>query len=636
MDTNVSVGASVRFLVYAGSTNTPVTYQWQHEGTNLPGAVGSILNIANVTVTNAGGYVAWVTNAIGGVTNTRTAILTVDPTFFKITSGAIVTDNEASFNSVWWDYDNDGWLDLFVVNTDLSGARRNSLYHSLRDGTFTKVTNAINSALSASISAAASDFDNDGDEDMFVCNIQAQDAFFRNEGGGVFTRLSGTQFGPAVSEGLYSHDAAWVDYDRDGFLDLFVVNGYPVGENDCLYRNNSASYLTKMTAAQVGTIVLDQSQGYACAWADDDGDGYPDVWVNSIDVGGGVYRNNGVSGGVAFSHLTGGGTPPLTNTGAALWGDFDNDGRLDLFVGWVSADGTTNALYRNLGGHSFTNVAGSAGVAEENGCFASAWGDYDNDGWLDLFVANFENGTRTVRNLFYRNRGNGTFEKLDVGSPMRDGDFRAATSWVDYNNDGWLDLFISCGNGTPVPNQLYRNNLSATGNTNHWLKVNLVGKASNRQGLGAKVRVKATIGNTELWQLREITGNSDYSGAPGRLAHFGLGDATNVTTLRIEWPSGIVQELPNVPANQFLTVVESQGYSATNARPAFTGATKDASGSQLSFTEPATGSCYILEASTNLVNWTKLLARTSTGSTTNYTDTRATNYPSRFYRLQVP
>jgi hypothetical protein len=134
--------------------------------------------------------------------------------------------------------------------------------------------------------------------------------------------------------------------------------------------------------------------------------------------------------------------------------------------------------------------------------------------------------------------------------------------------------------------------------------------------------------------MREITCENALSGQNGLLAHFGLGDATNVTTLRIEWPSGIVQELPNVAANQFLTVVESQNY--VGARPAFTKATKDASGLQLSITEPDATKCYILEASTDLVNWTKLLARTSIGVTTSYTDTRATNYPSRFYRLQVP
>ena len=162
----------------------------------------------------------------------------------------------------------------------------------------------------------------------------------------------------------------------------------------------------------------------------------------------------------------------------------------------------------------------------------------------------------------------------------------------------------------------------------------LDGRASNRSGIGAKVRALATINGQAIWQMREISCGNAISGQNGLLAHFGLGNATNVTTLRIEWPSGIVQELPNVAANQSLTVVESQGY--PGASPQFSGVTNDASGAKLAFTEPAANIRYILEASTNLVNWTKLMARTSIGVTTNYTDTRAPNYTSRFYRLQVP
>ncbi len=138
-----------------------------------------------------------------------------------------------------------------------------------------------------------------------------------------------------------------------------------------------------------------------------------------------------------------------------------------------------------------------------------------------------------------------------------------------------------------------------------------------------------------MQQLRDITVPGSVT-QEDHLAHFGLGDATNVTTLRIEWPSGIVQELPNVAANQFLTVVESQSYANTNAIPEFISAARLAGRTELSFTEPATNACYVLEASTNLVNWTKLMARTSVGGTTNYTDTGATNYTKRFYRLLVP
>jgi hypothetical protein len=246
-----------------------------------------------------------------------------------------------------------------------------------------------------------------------------------------------------------------------------------------------------------------------------------------------------------------------------------------------------------------------------------------------FFVGAWWSSAGFLNGMFHNNR-DGTFTQIVTGSPVLDGGRPYTPSWIDYDNDGFLDLFVARGNAEPQTNLLYRNN----GNTNHWLKVKLDGRASNRSGIHARVKLHATIDGLTFWQMREITCENSTSGQNGLLAHFGLGDATNVTTLRIEWPSGIVQELTNVAANQFLTVVENQGYIGTT--PSFTGATKNASGVQLTFTEPNAPARYILEGSTNLVNWTKLLARTSAGVTTNYTDWRATNYARCFYRLQVP
>ncbi len=160
------------------------------------------------------------------------------------------------------------------------------------------------------------------------------------------------------------------------------------------------------------------------------------------------------------------------------------------------------------------------------------------------------------------------------------------------------------------------------------------GLASNRSGIGARVKVQVTIQGQTIWQVREISCGFGQGGASGLVAHFGLGDATNVTALKIEWPSGIVQEQQNIAADQFLTVVEHQEY--TGSVPAFAGMAIVTNGLQLSITEPDANARYILEASTNLVTWTKLMARTSAGGTTQFTDTRAANYARRFYRLQVP
>jgi len=309
------------------------------------------------------------------------------------------------------------------------------------------------------------------------------------------------------------------------------------------------------------------------------------------------------------------------------WGDYDNDGWLDVIAeGW---DGF--ALFRNLGAGGFTNLAAALNVTTPSATwFNSIWGDYDNDGWLDLFVAAEDISQPNAPNGLFHNNRDGTFTQILTGSPIYDSGRRCAPSWTDYNNDGFLDLFIAVGNAVPERNLLYRNN----GNTNHWLKVKLDGRASNRSGIHARVRAQATINGQPISQMREISCENAYAGQNGLLAHFGLGDATNVTTLRIEWPSGIVQELQNVTNNQSLTVVESQGYGG--AAPQFSGVTNSAGGLQMSFTEPAAPARYIMEASTDLVSWIKLMARTSAGGPASFTDTGTTNYPMRFYRLLVP
>ncbi len=630
VDTNVSVGATVSFRLDATSTNGPLTRQWQHEGTNVPGATGVTLVIPNVTVAHAGGYVAWITNASDQYTNTRTAMLTVDPTFTKIMTGVIVTDSEGSLSGNWTDSDNDGYPELFVANSDLNTGVRSTLYHNNGGTNFSRVAaSPFTTDYMRAWSAAWADYNNDGNVDLIVANLDGgilAQRLYRNNGNGSFTAV--------VDPGLRSDSQRatcpwWIDYDNDGFLDLFMAKGmyFDSGANDCLFRNNGDGTFKIMTAAEVGPMLNDQLRSGWCSSVDYDNDGRQELTVVQEFPQDTYYTN------FTWRYQADGTFVSTTPNGFPAgdpwryWGDYDNDGWLDaISIGW---DGF--ALFRNLGAGGFTNLAAALNVTTPSATwFNSIWGDYDNDGWLDLFVAAEDFYQTTAPNGLFHNNRDGTFTQILTGSPVYDSGRRYAPSWTDYNNDGFLDLFIAVGNAVPERNLLYRNN----GNTNHWLKVKLDGRASNRSGIGAKVRVNATIAGTNFWQMREISCENANSGQNGLLAHFGLGDATNVTTLRIEWPSGIVQELHNVAANEFRTVMESQGY--TNAAPQFTGATKDASGSQLSFTEPAINARYILEASTNMVTWTKLLARTSIGVATNYTDTRATNYPSRFYRLQVP
>jgi len=629
LHTNVSLGVPVSFRVFANSTNLPMTYQWQHEGTNLPAATNSLLVISNLTVAHAGGYVAWITNASGGFTNSRTAILAVDSTFTKITQGRPATDQEGSTSVTWVDYDQDGWLDLFVGNAG-SGVL-NSLYRNNGDGTFSKITtNLLGSVAGSAWGVAWGDYDNDGGPDLFVANHGNRlPSVFHNEGGGRFTRVTS---GALVTTPLDGIMPLWGDYDNDGFIDLFLSTGYHSGpQNDRLYHNEGGVAFRTVTAAEVGVAVSDNAQDQAFGWIDYDNDGDLDLFVAYMappfdgPASNFVFRNslNGPFEKVALTDFD-----VVRQCWGATWGDYDNDGYPDVFLpSWFY----TNALFKNLQGQGFTNAAAPAGLELVMASEGSAWGDYDNDGWLDLYVGNYEGQTNYPGgSALFHNNHDGTFTRITSGSPANEGGRVTAVAWGDYDNDGFLDVYVACGDGTAQRNLFYRNN----GNSNHWLKVNLVGKTSNRLGIGAKVKVLANIGAQSVWQLRSITGQHSWVGDNGLLAHFGLGDATNVTALRIEWPSGIVQVVTNVAANQFLTVVESQGYAG--APPEFSDVTNGSDAAQLSFTEPLAGSRYILEASSNLVTWTKLMARTSAGSTAQFTDTGATNYTRRFYRLQVP
>ena len=377
-------------------------------------------------------------------------------------------------------------------------------------------------------------------------------------GTGVFTSITNNLVGTATED---SFDAAWADYNNDGRPDLFVAVSSDPPTNR-LYLNLGGGSFAQVTS---GSIVTDSAHSFGCAWA-----------------------------------------------------DYDNDGYLDLFV---AARGN-NFLYHNNGDGTFTrmtsDVVGSI-ASDLAGFDQCAWGDYDNDGFIDLFVTHDEHGDGPDMNLLYHNNGDGSFTRILTGSLVNDAGHRWGCAWGDYDNDGFLDLFVAKGaDAGSQNNDLYRNN----GNRNNWLKVKCVGTVSNRSAIGAKVRAKATIGGKTFWQLREISTGSGLSKNPLE-AHFGLGDATNVDTLRIEWPSGIVQEFPNVAAKQFLTITEPPRLlaSMTNGVPQFS--LKGGRGFQ-----------YQIEASTDLVAWSPLgtLTITNLSGIAQITDTNALGSNRRFYR----
>jgi hypothetical protein len=470
--------------------------------------------------------------------------------FTKITIGPVANDVEQSDGCAWGDYDNDGFLDLFVTHFDRIS--RNTLYHNERNGTFTRF-NAGPPGNESNLRSAGclwADYDNDGFLDLFVANlgIDVSNWLYRNNGNGTFQKMTGAQAGDIASDLTgRAVSAAWGDFDADGYLDLFVANGALAENNVCaLYRNLGQGRFTNVAEASGIIEALMSTQG---TWADVDEDGRLDLFVtHNAGQGNYIYRN---LGGGAFEAISSGHVlnEQLNSLGSA-WGDYDNDGHLDLFVVNGTLDGGLyqNTLYRNEGSGMFEKIT-TGNIVNDFGMFRScAWADYDNDGYLDLFVTNDGSNNR-----LYHNNGDGTFQSVTEGAIVNDITNSAGCCWGDYDNDGFLDLFVA--NGSLAGKQrsfLYHNN----GNSNHWIKVRCVGTVSNRSAIGATVRATAMIDGEQRRQMRQISGGDGWLSQNSLDVSIGFGDATNIDLLRIEWPSGIVQQFQNVAVNQTLVVEE--------------------------------------------------------------------------------
>ena len=454
--------------------------------------------------------------------------------FTTITTGDIVNDGGWSLGSIWGDYDNDSDLDLFVANYF---NQNNFLYSNNGDGTFIKITTgAIVNDGGRSSGSSWGDYDNNGDLDLFVANYD-ENFLYSNNGGGTFTKID---TGVIVTDVGTSPGGSWGDYDNDGYLDLFVANY----GNNFLYWNNGNGTFTKITT---GAIVNDGGFSSGSSWGDYDNDGYLDLFVTNYNENNFLYSNNGNG---TFTKIT---TGAIVNDGGrssgSSWGDYDNDGYLDLFV--ANDYQGQNFLYSNNGNGTFTRITTGAIVNDGGFSSGSSWGDYDNDGDLDLFVTNYNYYNQN--NFFYSNNGDGTFTKIHNGI-VNDGGNSKGSSWGDYDNDGDLDLFVA--NSNNQNNFLYSNN----GNSNYWINIKCVGTVSNTSAIGAKVKVKTTIDGTSIWQMREISGQTGFGSQNSLNAEFGLGDATVIDSIKIEWPSGIVQVLTDVEVNQLLTITEEDLY----------------------------------------------------------------------------
>ncbi len=490
--------------------------------------------------------------------------------------------------AAFFDYDADGDPDLYLVNgAPLPGYHTseiptNSLYENNGDGTFTDVT------LKAGVGdtgyghgCAVGDYDNNGYLDIYVTNY-GKNRLYRNNGDGTFTDVTEKA---GVVEPRWSTSCAFADYDRDGNIDLYVVNylEYNIDENpwcgikekgiraycepdnfqaqaDTLYRNNGDGTFTDVTKS-VG-IYNDTGKGLGVVWGDYNNDGNPDVYVANdstenffyTNLGNGKFSEVGFMIGVALSEYG-----VAENGMGTAFGDWDNNGWLDLTV--TNYADQTNTFYHNDGDGFFTDatsITKTALVTYPYLGWATAFVDFDNDGYGDVFVANGHlqdnlkelglEGTYAQRNLLFQNKQNGTFTEVSqsLGPGFSFEDVSRGATFADYDLDGDIDIFVTNAN---TPPRLLRND---GGNRNNWLQIKMKATRSASDAVGT--RVKITTG--DLSQIREVQSGDGYLSQRELKLHFGIGKHNAVDKIEVLWVSGSTQIVQQVPANQVLSLQE--------------------------------------------------------------------------------
>lgn len=492
---------------------------------------------------------------------------------------------------LFFDYDKDGYLDIFLVNSGKSCANpskhrtnpdeMNVLYRNNGDGTFTDVTkqSGFEKNYGFGMGCVSADYDNDGDADLFLTNY-GSNQLYRNNGDSTFSDVT-TQVG--VGDSRWSVSASFGDYNLDGYLDLYVVNyldyqietahpcilegvhiycgphEYP-GAQDTLYQNNGDGTFTNVTKI---AGVENEGKGLGVLFTDYNNDGKPDIFVANDAVEDFLYHNNGdgtfkdvaVSAGIAYNS-----EGRATASMGIANGDYDNDGLLDLFVTNFSLE--VNSLFHNDGAGYYTMTTFDTGLAEPSFSqlgFGTQFLDADNNGTLDLFVANghvWDNVAEITPSLSYKqkcqffvNMGEGKFTDISetVWKFFTNPIVARGTAIGDYDNDGDMDILISCCGGNPV---LLRNDTQVN---NNWLKIKLVGNTSNRDGIGSKVIVRSG----DFTQIKEVTSGGSYASGSDNSIHFGLGNHSEVETIEVKWQSGHIQRLKNISVNQVVQIEEN-------------------------------------------------------------------------------
>jgi|GEM_PF-335794 len=433
------------------------------------------------------------------------------------------------------DFNGDGTLDLYVV---MGKGQPNRLYMLGGSGRFTDDAAASGCADAGwGTSVKVADYDNDGDVDIFLVNNGGPDRLYRNDGTGHFTDVTAAA---GVAFSAESHGASWADTDRDGYLDLYVVVHARVA-NPYYHNNGDGTFTEEAAAAGIADV---DKPGYECAWVDIDNDGDLDLYISEDKMrGNDLYLNNGDGTFTDISASSGAGLA-MNGMGIAT-GDYDSDGFVDMFV-TNTPEG--HALFHNNRDGTFTNVATSAGVTANRIGWGTAFFDQDNDGDLDLYVVHWAmSSMQNPANILFRNDGGGSFTDITAGSGAGNAGLGFGLAVGDYNHDGAEDLFVVNRDSASV---LLQNVPTAA----HWLKIRPVGRIGNRDGIGARIRV--TTG--ALTQQRDIDGGSGYLSCNERVAAFGLGGAAMADRVAIAWPSGVVDVLTAVPADQTVVVREGQ------------------------------------------------------------------------------
>ena len=515
-------------------------------------------------------------------------------------SGVLDFDPLLGGGIVVFDYDGDGNQDIYVTSTEGMDTQKeassghNALFRNNGDGTFTNVAAAsgVRDVPGISTGGCAADYDNDGDQDLFVANWGSS-KLFQNNGNGTFTDVTG-YVGLEDPDTTYrSMGCAWGDYDQDGFLDFvlvryfddrFFVDVRPLA----MHNNNGDGTFTEVTyllsdtrrptgiSGKFGNV---WGAGYQPGWLDFDSDGDLDLYVVN-DQGQFIqpnvlWRNDGPGPDGAWEFVD---ISAQAGADTAMFGmamavaDYDLDGNLDIFMTNIG----NNVLLKGVdGGLSFTDTAAEAGVAigSYRGQFRISWGavffDYDNSGWEDLYVASgyldtgLKNNSRSQSNVLLHNNGDGTFIDKSAKSGAADPGIGRGVAYLDFNNDGCLDIYLTnLGVSAQLPDEgrLFQNSCNSG---NNWLVIDTVGTVSNRDGIGARIKVSTG----EHIQIREVTSGSSSLSQNMLPVHFGLGRAKIIDSIEIVWPSGVRQIFANVDPNQRLTVTEPRPPSSISSLP---------------------------------------------------------------------